>query len=504
MRIPLGMQASSGGKKPELIVWDSDNVVNGHMLIMGMSGAGKTHNLRKIINKMRTETPRDKPFRVHIFDIHGDIDIDGSSSVLFSEQTEYGLNPLIVDNDPHFGGVRKRIQGVIKTLNRTSRQLGDKQEACLRNLMHDLYDHFGFDPANPETWRVDPNIPAEPSIVNGKILLDIPYNEKDEAKAIAEKSLTFVRPPLAPAPGAWAIDIEKYTGAITNWMPLLTQRRHPTMADLLAIANKTLRQIFFGQNHEAVIALEVFQKASRSYRNKVTQATRKGETIINDEALLADLKKHGDRAIEAYSEYVESVKGGKEMEELLRFSSVDVLKSCVERLENLLAIGIFKGKTPPFDEKTHIWRYDLKPLGKDEQKLFVLFRLEELFLKAVQRGETDYIADIFVVDEASNFFDDDESNILNTIAKEARKFGVSLICASQAPTHFSDDFVSSVGTKIVLGIDEMFWPSSSRKLNLPTGSLEWVKPTQSMLLQMKQKGIPKNNWNHVVFNPNHI
>lgn len=47
-------------------------------------------------------------------------------------------------------------------------------------------------------------------------------------------------------------------------------------------------------------------------------------------------------------------------------------------------------------------------------------------------------------------------NIINIISKEARKFGLGLICASQSPTHFSEDFISNVGTKIILGLDQMF------------------------------------------------
>jgi DNA helicase HerA-like ATPase len=45
-------------------------------------------------------------------------------------------------------------------------------------------------------------------------------------------------------------------------------------------------------------------------------------------------------------------------------------------------------------------------------------------------------------------------SIVGTLmAKEGRKFGLDLICASQSPGHFSDDFVSNAGTKIILGID---------------------------------------------------
>lgn len=73
------------------------------------------------------------------------------------------------------------------------------------------------------------------------------------------------------------------------------------------------------------------------------------------------------------------------------------------------------------------------------------------------------IVDVIVLDEAHIYSDDDPDSIINTIAKEARKFGVALFCASQSPTHFTSDFIASVGTKIVLGIDEGYWKQSAPK-----------------------------------------
>jgi hypothetical protein len=77
--------------------------------------------------------------------------------------------------------------------------------------------------------------------------------------------------------------------------------------------------------------------------------------------------------------------------------------------------------------------------------MFVEFKLQEIFSSALERGpvrreEEGLLRDIMIIDEAHLFFRDDENNILNTIAKEGRKFGLGLICASQSPTHFSEDF----------------------------------------------------------------
>lgn len=131
--------------KTQYIEWDSRTAVNPHMLFVGMSGAGKTHNLKKLIRSMTDTVALDRDLRVHVFDVHGDIEIDGASTVMFSQQTDYGFNPLRVNPDPHFGGPERQIQGLFDTLDKVMRKLGNKQEACLRNILMDLYTAHGFE-----------------------------------------------------------------------------------------------------------------------------------------------------------------------------------------------------------------------------------------------------------------------------------------------------------------------------------------------------------------------
>ena len=484
LRVHWGTNSAS--KKP--VVWDSDNVVNGHMLFVGMSGAGKTHQLRRVLNSLQHSAPPGQPLRVRILDVHGDINIPGASTVMYSEQSEYGLNPLVINPDPHFGGVRKRIQAVINAINKTSRELGSKQEAVLRNVLYDLYEEHGFNPADSRTWFIDPNADAEPEIgADGRLYLDIPISEKDEAKQYGARWDGNDRK-------CWFIDADKYTGPITKWQPKRAGRRSPTMADALRFANRKLREAFLGTNQDAVNHLEAYTRASRAYQSKLIAAMKRGDKLSEDEELKADLEKRAQKAIDSYTAYVQSVKTGTELDSMLRYDSTDVLKSVVEKLENLLGIGIFKNKAAPHDLETPIWRDNIKALGTDEQKLFVTFTLEEVFRQALQRGETPYIHEVIVVDEANRFMDDSEDNILSIMANEIRKFGVALICASQAPHHFTDDFVSSVATKVVLGIDEMFWDQSARKLRLSAEALQWIRLKERVLIQMKQSGASKNEW----------
>ena len=52
----------------------------------------------------------------------------------------------------------------------------------------------------------------------------------------------------------------------------------------------------------------------------------------------------------------------------MKYDSKDVMKSVVERLENLYNCGIFKEQQPPFDTNSTVWRYDIKALRLEEKK----------------------------------------------------------------------------------------------------------------------------------------
>lgn len=437
LKVNFGLDSSAIRQNKQIpIIWDSKRTINGHILLMGKSGTGKTYTLKNIIHQLQSQS---KDIRVHIMDVHGDIDIEGASTVKFSESTEYGFNPLSVNPDPDFGGVRKRIQSFISAINRTSRKLGSKQEAVLRNILLDLYAANGFYEKQPKSWVLNDGVER------------------------------------------------KYP------------KKYPTLEDALRFANFKRQTMFLGSSNKAVLNLEnLNRKVSKLYskHKNLHKALSDNEKKQAEE----EIAKISEEAIENYTNYIKSIQTGMELSDLIKYDSIEVMKSVVERLENLNSIGIFKSEKPPFNPQSNIWRYDIKALSLDEKKLFVSFVLEDIFLRSIQKGLQDEIGEIIILDEAHNFFNDDGENITNIIAKEARKFGVALFCASQSPTHFSDDFVSNVGTKIILGLDQMFWDGSVRKLKVEQAALEWIVPHQKLVMQINNKGELRNKFLWVLLN----
>lgn len=444
MKIRFGIDSGEAKRNQIVpIVWDSRRAINAHMLLVGKSGTGKTHTLKNIISQLQ-DTATSK-LRIRVIDVHGDILIDGSSSIKFSETGNYGFNPLAINPDPDFGGVRKRIQSFISIINKASRTLGTKQEPVLRNILLDLYAANGFYEKDPNSWHIKD--------ANGQRLMH-------------------------------------------NGRP----KKYPTLEDAYRYASFKHKAMFLGTSNKTILNLEETNRKARQLYLK-QKNIHKAPTKEDVEKVKNEIHAVGEQAIEAFTNHIHSIESGMELTDLIKYDSIDTIKSIVDRLDSLIATGIFKNQEPEFDDNASIWRYDIRTITNlEEKKLFVYFLLEDIFLKRVEQGSQDDVVEMVFLDEANLFFSDDADNIINIISKEARKFGLGLCCASQSPTHFSEDFMSSVGTKIILGLDQMFWNGSVQKLKIEQSALEWIVPHQKMVVQISNKAELKNKFIWVLLN----
>jgi hypothetical protein len=308
------------------------------------------------------------------------------------------------------------------------RNVGERQEAVIRNLLIDLYRSHGFSPEDPSSWLIDDGMDRQPP------------------------------------------------------------KRHPTLYDLHGFANAKLQQTFMGANSDAIKALCELNARQR----RIAGFLKKNRGTLDDKQG-DEMEKLKSNAINAFVKYVSNIETGREIDDLLKYDSSEILKSIYDRLENLMAIGIFKKNKPPFDNDRNVWRYDITALNEDEKKLFVEFRLQEIYLEGTLRGLTDAgLTDVIVLDEAHLFFRDDSDGMINKISREGRKFGLCLICASQSTQHFSDDFMSCVATKVILGIDQSLWDGTIRKMKIERKILEYIKPKKTMAVNFSLADELKN------------
>lgn len=489
MQISLGtdyFEARNG--RSSSVRLDTAKLINGHVLIVGSSGVGKSHTIRKMIAAGHRS---DKRVRFHVFDVHGDLEIDGASVVQFSEQAPFGLNPLRVNPSPTFGGVRKCIQSFIRTINQASTTaLGVKQESVLRNLLLDVYLDFGFNQEDSSTWSLNA---LESRLISGgsdnRLYLEVPLAEKELVKSYGGRWDNDHR--------LWWVHTHKYAGDITRWKPAFKERSYPTIADVTNYARRIYEERFLGSDQKAVRALGHLNKVARTLQKKALDTVKLRSLEIYDEEGEALLASAGQKVIDAVTEYVGSIRTGFELDSLLKYESADVLKSVLDRLHNLKATGIFKSSPPPFTPGATVWRYKLNALSQEEKKMMVLFLMQDLFYGAVQRGEQSDVTEVIVLDELGTYCSTQDENgdgIIGTVAREARKFGLALWAANQSPQNVPDSLTSSVGTKIVLGLDEMYWNAAVNKLRIETKMLAWIQPHHTMAVQLKEKGVTKNRW----------
>lgn len=486
MKFVIGLDAAAKRQNRDVpVVYDTDRLINGHALLLGMSGAGKTFTLKRMVRSLAQQGRRT---RIHIFDVHGDINIDGASEVMYSPHTPYGLNPLRVNPDRHFGGVMRAIDNFFEIVNLTVGKLGARQEPVLRKILLDVFRLRGFHQEDPSTWFVDDD---ESHLLSdgsdNRLYLDVPIHEKDDAKAFGAR--------WDPGLRAWWIATDLYEGGITRWLPKTAGRSYPTIDDVLAYANRLVKMSFMGSDQNAVTQLEIFGKAAAAMHRRKLDAHKRNQGAPLDEDHGDDaLEKAKGKAIDAYARAVEAIRTGTEFDDLIKYDSTDTLRSVVDRLETLKSYGIFKAEPAPFDPRAQVWVHKLNPLKEHVATMFVLFRLQEIFDEGLQRGEVSEVLDVVVLDEVRRYADTD---ILGKLSRESRKFGIAMIAAGQN-ANLPDDFISSLATKIVLGIDEMYWKQAEGKMNMERRLLEWIKPQQSMAVQMKTRGATKNEWRWVV------
>lgn len=55
-------------------------------------------------------------------------------------------------------------------------------------------------------------------------------------------------------------------------------------------------------------------------------------------------------------------------------------------------------------------------------------------------------------------------------------------------TDFADVLISSLGTKLILGIDRNYWRAAIGKFGVPEAALKFIVPHRRIVVQMKRKG----------------
>jgi hypothetical protein len=422
------------------------------MLISGMSGSGKSFQVGNFLySAIRAG------IEIDVFDSHDEFgDIPGATACTFSQATRYGYNPLVLDTDPHTGGVNRQIDFFVKLIKNVSPQFGIKQESALRNLLADTYVIHGITQEDRQSWH-------KQSIND------------------ATREILVER-----------VDKEKLTLC------------YPTLEDLKSFAREKIIALTIGADNKCITA---FEKLTR-LRKKLNSLFKKLDRAVLDDEIAeieANIAAAKMKCMEAYEAFIDHMETGSEIDDVLKYDSVDVLTSVLQRIILLDATGILSANEPPFDG-SRVRVHQIKSISSEQQILYVKLRLQDIFDRCKRRGAVPSGSPprhIVYIDEAHKYFTNEHDDIINVISKEARKFGLGLWCASQQPTEFPESFLTNVGTTILLGIHTSYWKRASSMFRISEESLKVVKPKEILAVkQLRDGSVDPPFTNVVVPNPN--
>jgi type IV secretory pathway VirB4 component len=129
------------------VCWDLDRAANPHMVNLGTSGSGKTQTLKAIVWEMYQGFPT----RSIVLDFHGDQELPGEICYPIHMASPYGINPLVINNDPEGGGSKLQAISVAATLRRAL-IMGTNKEGLLIMMIQELYEQFGITQENRQSW----------------------------------------------------------------------------------------------------------------------------------------------------------------------------------------------------------------------------------------------------------------------------------------------------------------------------------------------------------------
>jgi hypothetical protein len=134
------------------IYWNPEVLPNGHVVVIGASGSGKTQTLKAIAYELYRYY---SDLQIVIIDFHGDQTLAGETCYPLHMSSPYGINPLVVNLDPEGGGPNLQAIAVTSTLKKNL-QLGVNQEGLMLEVLQSCYWQRGIVQEEQGSWDLEP------------------------------------------------------------------------------------------------------------------------------------------------------------------------------------------------------------------------------------------------------------------------------------------------------------------------------------------------------------
>lgn len=177
-------KASSGIIIGDEVIWNPATLPNGHVVLIGASGSGKTQTLKAIAYELPKLFPE---VRIVVIDFHGDQELPDEICYPLDMESPHGINPLNIDLDTKGGGPALQAISVAAILKKAL-TMGANQEGVMIQLFTSCYLSKGITQDNVASWSRTPPTFAD---VRDEIEQRIEDGCKESQKLALKLAATF-------------------------------------------------------------------------------------------------------------------------------------------------------------------------------------------------------------------------------------------------------------------------------------------------------------------------
>ncbi len=183
-KTPASSNVKAGIVLGDNVVWNPITLPNGHVVLIGASGSGKTQTLKALAYELPKLFPD-----IHILsiDFHGDLELPNETCYPLNMESPYGINPLVLDLDTKGGGPALQAIAVAAVFKK-SLLLGANQEGLVISILNSCYMAKEITQDNPGSWEKEPPTFAD---VRGEIESRIEDGCKESQKLMLKLAATF-------------------------------------------------------------------------------------------------------------------------------------------------------------------------------------------------------------------------------------------------------------------------------------------------------------------------
>lgn len=464
MSHPINFGLSEHGEQLEVSLPGS---LNYNSLLVGMSGSGKTHNIRKLISEYAL-----RGVTVMVLDTQGDLsDANGFDPRVsvnhmpfnYATGDGFSLNPFRIVGKAH-GSEKMTVEDCVDSLRILKADIGSRQQPTARALIEELYENSGIKMGQPESW------PGPDGVYpHWADLLD-----HCEARILAAKK--------APR-----LNVAKLVDHLCN-----TIVRHMDNIDVVKMRRRGLDR---GEQ-----PAKWSERNPRIQSRTIIKAEDDGKGGVRHVAKYVDVREPDADAMQSnVDRWWPAVEELTEDWKLMMLqASEESLFSNAERMEGIHAAihqavssGVFSGDEAKV-RPGMVNIFDIHAVQGSLMKVLVRLILRRGFTtaqrecKQLNANEPSMIIVCDEIKHAVAACSGGDINWLDRIISEGRKYGLGALAAGQHYGQIPAGLMSNFGTSVMLPMERTHWAKAAKIMRVDETMIGLLAPRRDGLVKLNE------------------